>query len=87
MEDDPLRKICPLYQHIKDKCSMLYQPLQNVNADERMVKRKAPCHLAQYIKINLTCGGSNTGLRTALLGIQSVLTIIQAGKLIVQNFA
>ena len=40
---------------------MLYQPLQNVNVDERMVKRKALCHLVQYIKINLSCGGSNTG--------------------------
>ena len=57
MENDPLQKICPLYQHIKDKCSMLYQPLQNVNADERMVKRKALCHLVQYMKINLSRWG------------------------------
>ena len=49
MGDDPLRKIRPLYQHIKDKCSMLYQPLQNVSV-ERMVKSKARCHLVQYMK-------------------------------------
>ena len=50
MGDDPLQKIRPLYQHIKDKCSMLYQPLQNVSVDERMVKSKAWCYLVQYMK-------------------------------------
>lgn len=46
---DEMRKIRPLYQHIKDKCSMLYQPLQNVSV-ERMVKSKVQCHLVQYMK-------------------------------------
>ena len=50
MGDDPLRNIRSRYQHSKDKCSILYQPLQNVSVDERMVKSKARCHLVQYRK-------------------------------------
>ena len=50
MGSDPLRKIRPLYELIKDKCSMLYQPLQDLSIDERMVKSKARCHLVQYMK-------------------------------------
>ena len=47
---DPLKKIRPLQEYIKKKCLNLYQPLQNLSVDERMVKSKARCHLIQYVK-------------------------------------
>ncbi len=36
--------------HIKGKCLELYQPLQELSVDERMVKSKARTHVRQYIK-------------------------------------
>ena len=49
-EGDPLKKIRPLPEYIKQRCSELYQPLQQISIDERMVKSKARCHLIQYMK-------------------------------------
>ena len=49
-KDDQLRKIRPLYDHIKQRCLDLYQPLQHLSVDERMVKSKARSHFVQYMK-------------------------------------
>ena len=49
-KEDPLRKIRPLYDHIKQRCFDLYQPLQQLSVDERMVKSKARTHFVQYMK-------------------------------------
>ena len=46
----PLRKILPLHNYVKGKCLNLYQPLQQLSVDERMVKGKARTHFGQYIK-------------------------------------
>lgn len=43
-------KILPLYNYIKQKCHELYQPLQELSVDERMVKSKAHNHFHQYVK-------------------------------------
>ena len=37
----PLRKILPFHEYMKRKCRELYQPLQQLSVDERMVKSKA----------------------------------------------
>lgn len=50
LDQDLLKKIRPLQEYIKKKCLNLYQPLQNLSVDERMVKSKARCHLIQYMK-------------------------------------
>ena len=47
---NPLKKILPLHQHMKAKCKELYQPLQQVSIDERMVKGKARTKFRQYMK-------------------------------------
>ena len=47
---NPLKKILPLHQHMKAKCKELYQPLQQVSIDERMVKSKARTKFRQYMK-------------------------------------
>ena len=46
---DPLKKVRPFYDHVKEKCRSLYQPLQELSVDERMVKSKARSHFKQYI--------------------------------------
>ena len=46
----PLKKILPLHNYVKSKCLELYQPLQELSVDERMVKSKARTHFRQYIK-------------------------------------
>ena len=48
--DNPLRKILPLHQHMKTRCCELYQPLQQLSCDERMVKSKARTRFRQYMK-------------------------------------
>ena len=50
MVDNKLRKILPLHNYIKSKCLELYQPLQELSIDERMVKSKARTHFRQYIR-------------------------------------
>ena len=47
---NPLKKILPLHQHMKAKCKELYQPIQQVSIDERMVKSKARTKFRQYMK-------------------------------------
>ena len=47
---NPLKKILPLHQHMNAKCKELYQPLQQVSIDERMVKGKARTKFRQYMK-------------------------------------
>jgi hypothetical protein len=46
----PLKKILPLHLHIKKRCLDLYQPLQQLSVDERMVKSKARTKFRQYIR-------------------------------------
>ena len=38
MGTDKLRKIWPLHEHIKSRCSDLYQPQEHLAVDKRMVK-------------------------------------------------
>ena len=45
-----LRKILPLHNAIKKKCLDLYQPLQQLSVDERMVRSKARTQFRQYIR-------------------------------------
>lgn len=45
-----LKKILPFHQHVKRRCLELYQPLQQLSVDERMVKSKARTHFRQYIR-------------------------------------
>ena len=47
---NPLRKIFPLHNHIKTRCTQLYQPLRELSVDERMVRSKARSHFRQYIR-------------------------------------
>ena len=47
---NPLKKVLPLYNHLKKKCFDLYQPLQELSIDERMVKSKARTFFRQYIR-------------------------------------
>ena len=47
---NPLRKILPLHEHMKQRCFQLYQPLQQVSVDERMVKSKARTKFRQYLR-------------------------------------
>lgn len=44
------KKILPLHIYVKSKCLQLYQPLQELSVDERMVKGKAQTHFRQYMK-------------------------------------
>jgi hypothetical protein len=50
LQDHPLRIILPLHEHIKRKSRELYQPLQQLAVDERMVKSKARTHVRQFMK-------------------------------------
>ena len=50
LAEDPLKKVRPLYDNIKDKCLLYYQPLQELSVDERMVKSKARSKFKQYIR-------------------------------------
>ena len=45
-----LKKILPLHDVIKKKCLELYQPLQQLSVDERMMKSKARTQFRQYIR-------------------------------------
>jgi hypothetical protein len=47
---DPLKKVRPFYDHVKEKCASMYQPLQELSVDERMVKSKARSRFKQYIR-------------------------------------
>ena len=51
---NPLRKLQPLIDHIKNKCFEFYQPKKEVSIDERMVKSKARCCFKQYMRNKLT---------------------------------
>ena len=51
--DDPqdkLRKVSDFVSSFKEKCRSLYQPIQQVSIDERMVKSKHRSGIRQYIK-------------------------------------
>ena len=45
-----LSKILPFQEYIKCRCTTLYQPLQQLSIDERMVKSKARTHFRQYMR-------------------------------------
>ena len=45
-----LKSLLPLHKHMKAKSKELYQPLQKVSVDERMVKSKARRNFRQYMK-------------------------------------
>ena len=47
---DPLKKVRKFYDAVKAKCLELYQPLQQLSVDERMVKSKARTHFRQFIR-------------------------------------
>ncbi|XP_051575096.1 piggyBac transposable element-derived protein 3-like isoform X1 [Myxocyprinus asiaticus] len=46
---DRLRKLCYLMDHLKPKCQQLFQPNQNLAIDEHMVKSKAWSGFKQYM--------------------------------------
>ena len=48
-QDNPLKEVLPLYEHIKETSKKLYQPLKELSVNERMVTMKARSHLRQYI--------------------------------------
>ena len=50
LAEDPLKKVRPLYDNIKDKCLLYYQPLQELSVDERLMKSKAHSKFKQYIR-------------------------------------
>jgi len=50
MKHNRLRKLVPLINHIKNRCSEFYQPLKQLSVDEHMVKSKARSHLIQYMR-------------------------------------
>ena len=50
MSDNKLKKVLPFYNYVKSKCFELYQPLQQLSVDERMVKTKARTQFRQYIR-------------------------------------
>ena len=47
---DPLKKVRYFNDAVKRKCLELYQPLEQLSVDERMVKSKARSHFRQYIR-------------------------------------
>ncbi|XP_051507975.1 piggyBac transposable element-derived protein 3-like isoform X1 [Myxocyprinus asiaticus] len=47
---DRLRKLRYLMDHLKQKCQQLFQPNQNLAKDERMVKSKSRSGFKQYMK-------------------------------------
>ena len=61
LADDPLKKVRPLYDDIKNKCLSYYQPLQEISVDERMVKSKARSKFKQYIRNKPTKWGLSFG--------------------------
>ena len=48
--NNPVKKIYPLHEAIRKRSFDLYQPLQQLSVDERMVKSKARSHLRQFIR-------------------------------------
>ena len=48
--NDKLRCVRPLLDHMKMKCKDLYQPEENVTVDERMVKSKGRSGIRQFVK-------------------------------------
>ncbi|XP_056242330.1 piggyBac transposable element-derived protein 4-like [Seriola aureovittata] len=49
-EYDPLHRLRPLYDHLRNACKAFYHPRQNVSIDERMVTTKAKTGMRQCIK-------------------------------------
>ncbi|XP_051534231.1 uncharacterized protein LOC127429313 [Myxocyprinus asiaticus] len=47
---DRIRKLHYLIEHLKQKCQQLFQPNQNLTIDERMVKSKARSGFKQHMK-------------------------------------
>ena len=55
--NEPLKKVRRFYDAVKAKCLELYQPLQQLSVDERMVKSKARTHFRQCIRNKPTKSG------------------------------
>ena len=68
-----LKKILPLHETIEKSCLNLYQPLQQLSIDERMVKSKARTHFRQYIRNKPTKWGYKWLIQQDL---RSTLTIL-----------
>ncbi|KAF7651931.1 hypothetical protein LDENG_00103410 [Lucifuga dentata] len=49
-EYDPLHRLRPLYDRLRNTCKAFYHPHQKVSIDERMVATKAKTEMRQYIK-------------------------------------
>ena len=79
MQDDRLRKLKPLVDHIKNKCQEYYQPLQQLSVDERMVKSKARCKMIQYMKNKPTKWGFKLWVLADMTGYTTDF-IIYTGK-------
>ena len=48
-EEDPLKKVRPLHDHVKKAALEYYQPLRELSVNERMVKSKGRSQFRQYL--------------------------------------
>lgn len=54
---DPLQKVKPLLDIIRNTCKRVYHPKQHISVDERMVATKARLSIKQYMKAKPTKWG------------------------------
>ncbi|XP_051815619.1 piggyBac transposable element-derived protein 4-like [Acanthochromis polyacanthus] len=54
---DPLQKVKPLLDTIRNSCKSIYHPKQHISVDERMVATKARLSIKQYMKAKPTKWG------------------------------
>ena len=68
---DPLQKIKPLLDIIRNTCKSVYHPKQHISVDERMVATKARLSIKQYLKAKPT----KWGLKLFVLADVNVYTL------------